>query len=55
MYREGIGVEISKTKAELWLGRAAKNGIRRAAAHARSFPGSAVRRTINRQSARRNK
>jgi len=31
MYREGIGVETSPSKAEMWLSRAAKNGIRRAA------------------------
>ena len=31
MYREGIGVETSPSKAEMWLGRAARNGIRSAA------------------------
>jgi TPR repeat protein len=31
MYRRGIGVETSPTKAEMWLSRAAKNGIRSAA------------------------
>ena len=34
MYREGIGVEISSVKADLWLSRAAKNGIRMVAARA---------------------
>lgn len=34
MYREGIGVEISAAKADMWLSRAAKNGIRRASAKA---------------------
>lgn len=32
MYREGIGVEPSETKAEHWLSRASKNGIRRTGA-----------------------
>lgn len=31
MYREGIGVLPSESKAEMWLSRAARNGIRRAA------------------------
>jgi len=34
MYREGIGVETSPSKANLWLSRAAKNGIRMVAAKA---------------------